>query len=185
MCTLTSLCWGLSSILTIWQQNCSLLHILLRMILTNLQHLVNHPGHDVWLAYQVMQDSHFWNTRELLGITRSIIITTGSSVQYPSMCKSILPQPDCQCQYPAWLIQYSEHLCYYCIVCCSQSDAWPTHFICIYEYGGIWWIMKLEHHFCALIVVHFHIHVENIHIICKKHPEPPLQMMTLASQRTK
>jgi hypothetical protein len=49
----------------------------------------------------------------------------------------------------------------------------------------IWQILEFQLHFCALIVAHFRIHVENIQIIFKNVCEPPLQMTNLAWQRTK
>jgi hypothetical protein len=51
------------------------------MVLTILQNAVYHRRRDVWSVHQTMHDSHLSHSRELVQITRSIIITIGSSVQ--------------------------------------------------------------------------------------------------------
>jgi len=53
----------------------------LRMVLTTLQNPVYHRRRDVRSVHQTMQNSHLSHSRELVEITRSIIITIGSSVQ--------------------------------------------------------------------------------------------------------
>jgi len=80
-CTLISLPWSWSFILTIWQHKVSLLCKPLRMVLMALQNPVYHRRRDVWSVHQTMQDSHLSHSRELLEITCSVIITIGSSVQ--------------------------------------------------------------------------------------------------------
>jgi len=155
------------------------------MVLPIHQNVVYHWSRDLWSAYQAMYDSHFSHCRELLDITRSVIITTGSSVQLASMWNSVLPQSENPSKDLALLIQYPQLLSYYHMVCCCVIWAGPTHFGCSYEYSGIWRILEFELDFCALTVAHFRIHVENIQMICKTLGEPPLQMTNLARKRTK
>jgi len=78
----------------IWQRNISMLRKLLRVVLLTLQSAVYHWSHDVQSAHQVTQDSPLCHSRELVEITHSDIITTGSSVQSPCVWDSVLPESD-------------------------------------------------------------------------------------------
>jgi len=71
----------LSCILTTWWHNVSLLCKLLHIVYLPLYNPVYPWSHDVRSAHQAMQDSHLCHSRELVQITRSVIITTWSSVQ--------------------------------------------------------------------------------------------------------
>jgi len=110
----------LSLILTIRWHDISLHSMLLRMVCATLQNLVYHRSRDVWAAYQAMQDSHLCPSRELVEITCSVIMTTWSSVQYPGVWNTVLPQSDNSCKCLPLLIQYPELLNYYRMVCCCE-----------------------------------------------------------------
>jgi len=156
------------------------LHIVLMII----QNPVYHRRHHVQSAHQTMQNSHLSHSRELVEITRSVVVTIGTSVQSPCVWKSVLPKSETLGKYLMLLIQYPELLSYYRMVCCGEIQVCSTHFGSSYKYRGILQIMEFELHFCGLIVAHFCIYVENIQRIGQKLCEPLLQMTNLAWQRT-
>jgi len=79
--TLSTLPRELSFIHTIWRQEMSMLRKLLCMVFATLENLVDHRSRDVRSAHQAMQDSHLSHSWQLVEVTGSVIITTGSSVQ--------------------------------------------------------------------------------------------------------
>jgi len=183
--TLISLPGYLSFILTNSRHKVSMLCKPLCMVLLTLQNPIYHCLCDVQTAHHPMQDSHFSHCRELVGITRTVIISIQFSVQYPCVSNSVLPQSHNLCKYLALLFQYPELLGYYCMVCCCGIEVCPTQFGCSNKHRGIWQILEFELYYCALIIAHLCIHAENIQRICKEFFEPPLQMMNLACQRAK
>jgi len=168
-----------------WPHDVSTLGKLLRIVVLTLQNAEYHRSCDVWSAHQAMQDSYLNHSRELVEITRSVIITTGSSFQSQCVRDSVLPELDNLCKGLALLIQYPELLSHYHMVCCCEIEARPTHFGCSFKHRGICWILEFKLYFCVLIIAHFSTHVEYIQMIPKKLCEPPLQMTNLACQRTK
>ena len=158
---------------------------MLCMVLSTLHNAVSHRRHDVWSVHPTMQAFHLRYSRELAEITRSVIITIWSSVRQPWVWNSVLPQSDYLCKCLELLIQYAELPSTYCMVCCCEIWACPTHSGCSYKHRGIWRILEFELHFWALIDAHFCIHVDNIQIIRKKLCEPALEMTNLAWHRTK
>ena len=158
---------------------------LLHMVLRNTAQCRIWSSCHVRSAHQAMQDSHVSHCREQVEITRSIIISAGSSVHLPCVWSSVLPQSDNRSKGQGLSIHYPELLSYYRMVCSCESQACPTHFGCSCKYRGIWQILELELHFCVLIIAHSCIYVGNIQMIRKILCEPPLQMTTLSCQRTK
>ena len=51
------------------------------MVLTTLQNPENHRHPDVWSTHQAMQDSHLGHSRELMEITRAVIIATRTHIR--------------------------------------------------------------------------------------------------------
>jgi len=97
----------------------------------------------------------------------------------------VLPQSDNPCKCLPLLIQHPQLLSYYRLVSCCEIEVCPTHFGCSYEHIEIWWILEFKLHFCALIIAHFCIHVENIQMIRKKLCAQPHWIANLTWQRTK
>jgi hypothetical protein len=86
------------------------------MVLLTLKKAEYHCCRDVRLVHQTMQDSQLSHSRELVEITRSVIITIGADVQYPCGWSSVLPQSDNLCNGLPMLIQRAESLSYYRII---------------------------------------------------------------------
>jgi len=155
------------------------------MVLKTPQKPVCHRCHDVQSAHQIRNDSHLTHCRELVEITGSVIITIGSTVQYPWVWNSALPQSDNPCKYLLLFIQYPQIQSYYRIIYFCEIETCPAQFGCSCKPRGIWVISEFELHFCTLIVAHFCIHADNIRMMCKTVCEPPLQLMNLDWQRRK
>jgi len=144
-----------------------MIHQPLRIVLVTLKNLVYHHRQNVLLVHQAIEDSHWSNSRELVDITSSIIITIRSRVPYLCVWNSVLPQLGNPCKCLALRILYAQFLSDYCMVCSCEIELCPTDFGCSYKHRGICQILEFDLHFCVLIVAHFCKHEENIQIVRK------------------